>query len=457
MRGVSCLLLAAAAPAHAGGFSTARFGGERGHAGTDHLSAIYYNPAGLAHGRGTRVLLEGLFAYRTVDYDRDRAAIDNPGQGTPDDALSANAGEAHLANALVSPFVGIATDAGVRGLGLAIGLYAPFGGQASWDSNDAYRDNSTYPGAVDGTQRWAAIEGEQRALYYTLAGGWRTSGGEFAIGAGLNVVQQRVSLVRARNVNGSDDLVNGTIPAEGRSLLEVDGIDLAASIGVMVKPTPCSRIGLSYQSQPGFGETSLEGVLTNKFGQGAVSETDVVLKQHLPDVVRLGAEWRAFARASLHMAIDYQRWSVYQNQCVIGADDRDAKCEIAEDGSTMQPGIIVNIPRRWKDTFGVRVGGRYFVTDAIELNGGVSFDSNAVPDETMDPSLVDMSKVIGQAGLAWATKRFTTSLSLAHVYYSPRTTAARTDDPMAPSRSPDMAGSYKTQVTYAILGLGVSL
>jgi len=34
--------------AHAGGFSTARFGGERGHAATDHVSAVYYSPAGLA-------------------------------------------------------------------------------------------------------------------------------------------------------------------------------------------------------------------------------------------------------------------------------------------------------------------------------------------------------------------------------------------------------------------------
>ena len=445
--------------AAAGGFSTARFGGERGHAATDHPTAIYYNPAGLAHGHGTRLLLEGLFAYRTVDYDRDPGAIDNLGDETPTDAQSANAGPAHLANGIASPFAGVVTDAGIDGLGIGVGVYVPFGGQASWDKNEAYQGNTTYPGAVDGTQRWAAIEGSQRALYYTLAGAYRTRDGRFSFGAGINLVQQEVSLVRARNANGTDDLVTGTTLVEGRSLLEVDGMDLAASAGIIVKPTPCSRIGVSYQSQPNFGESRLEGTLTNKFGATAPAPVDVYLTQSLPDIVRVAGEWRAFPHASLHAAADYQRWSSYDNQCIIAASSPDAKCDINADG-TAGPGgtgILVNIPRRYKDSFGVRVGGRYYASDSLEVNGGVSFDSNAVPDDTMDPSLFDMNKVIGQAGVAWTSKTVNLSLSVAHVYYNPRTTSPRATDPAAPSRNPDMAGEYKSQVTFAILGVGVHL
>ena len=79
----SVAVIASASVAHAGGFSTARFGGERTHAASDQLGTIYYNPAGLAHGHGTRGLVEGLFAYRTASYDRDAGAIHNPGTGTP--------------------------------------------------------------------------------------------------------------------------------------------------------------------------------------------------------------------------------------------------------------------------------------------------------------------------------------------------------------------------------------
>jgi len=442
--------------AHAGGFSTARFGGERGHAATDHVSAVYYNPAGLALGSGTRVVVEGLFAYRTVDYDRDPGAIDNTGTGTPADGVAANSGKATLRNKIASPFIGIATDGGIEGLGVGVGVYVPFGGQAKWDQNEAFAGNTTYAGAVDGTQRWAAIEGEQRSLYYTFAAGWKPKSGKFAIGAGFNVVQSSVSLVRARNLDGSDDLVGGGAPKEGRSLVEGDGITFGASLGVIFKPTPCSRVGLSYQSQPGFGEMTLTGTLSNKFGTAPETVSDIEVRQALPDVIRLGGEWRAFVKASLHIALDYQRWSVYKNTCIMSAG-ATGKCAVAADGSTTEQGILVNVPRNYEDTFGVRVGGRYFASDAIEVNGGLSFDSNAVPDVNMDPSLFDMNKLIGQAAVAWKNDRVGVSLSLAHVYYMTRTTAPRAADPLAPSRNPDMAGTYKSGVTFAILGVGVTL
>ena len=38
----------------------------------------------MAFGHGNRAYLEGTLAYRTVDYNRDVDAIDNPGTGTPE-------------------------------------------------------------------------------------------------------------------------------------------------------------------------------------------------------------------------------------------------------------------------------------------------------------------------------------------------------------------------------------
>jgi long-chain fatty acid transport protein len=450
---------------HAGGFSTARFGGERTHAASDQIGTIYYNPAGLAYGSGTRGAIEGLFAYRTIEYTRPAGAIDDANgadSGTPDDAVAANAGKATLANTLASPFVGIATDGGIEGLGVGVGVYVPFGGQAKWDQNDAYRDSTAYPGAVDGPQRWAAIEGEQRSLYYTLAGAWRTKTGSFAVGGALNVVQSSVSLIRARNLDGSDDLVStGGVIKEGRSLVEGEGIQLGAGLGVMFKPTPCSRIGLSYQSQPGFGEMTLKGTLTNKFGTGAPTVSDIEVRQALPDVVRVAGEWNAFTKAALHVAFDYQRWSQYKNTCIMSAG-ATGKCEVSANGSTTEQGILVNVPRNWADTYTIRAGGRYFASEQLELNGGLTFDTSAIPydaakDDSIDPSLFDMNKIIAQAGVAFATGKLDLTFTLGHVLYLERTVQPRGEDPLAPSRNPDMAGTYKSQVTYGILGVGVKM
>jgi long-chain fatty acid transport protein len=222
---LSTILLAlttGAAAARAGGFTTTRFGGEDGHAATSDPTAVFYNPAGIAYSEGTHIYAEGLFAYRTVDYNRDAGAIDNAGTGTPTDAVNRNSGKATLANTDRQPVPRRHHLASRRARHRRGGLSVPFGGQASWDKNQAFANDAMYPGAVDSSARWAAIEGEQRSLYYTLAGGWRSATVASASAPRLNVVQSKIHLVRARNFDGTDDLVraDGAI-AEGRSLLDV--------------------------------------------------------------------------------------------------------------------------------------------------------------------------------------------------------------------------------------------
>lgn len=454
----SVLVVATPAAAVAGGFTVARFGGEDGHAASDHVTTIYYNPAGIALGKGTRIYLEGTFAYRTVDYDRDPDAIDNPNDptGTPEDAIDANAGPAHLANVLVSPFAGAAF--GFGGFSLAVGVYAPFGGQASWDKNEAYRDNEMYPGAVDGPQRWANIEGAQRSLYGTVAGAWASPDGSVAFGVGLNVISSNLSLVRARQATGTDDVIG-----EGRSLLEADDLTFGLGIGAMWAPNETSRLGISYQSQPGFGEMTLEGTLSNRFPAGETVQ-DVVLLQQMPDIVRVAAEIQASPQMVVRLAADWQRWSEYANQCLLPAEAAIQRCTFNRDGTVDEdaggsPEVIVNIPRDWRDTFGARVGVGYALGEGKhELAGSLSYDSNAVPDETMDPSLFDMNKFILQVGGTFAlADQFYVQATAGHVFYMTRTTEARGVYPEPPSRNPDMAGTYASTVTYLMLGLGARL
>lgn len=454
------LMLAAPAVAHAGGFGATRFGGEDGHAATSDPVASYFNPAGLAYTEGTQAYIEGFLAQRRVTYKRDPGAIDNTGTGTPTDAVNRNSGEATLSNPLVSPFVGFVTNGFVPGLGVGVSVSVPFGGQASWDKDSRFANDAAYPGAVDGAARWASIEGTQRSLFYTLAAGWRTSDGRFAVGAGLNVVQSQVSLVRARNVDGTDDLVraNGSI-AEGRSLLEVDGIDLSASFGVMWKPTPCSRVGLSYQSQPGFGEISLAGTLTNQFGDSPPAATDVELRQQLPDILRIGGVWRAAEKVVLHASLDMQRWSHFKNQCIVTPGAPASACEPdPEDGTVVESSpLLVNIPRAWKDVYGIRVGGAYEISDTLTVNGGVLYDTNAVPDETLDPALIDADKIVPQLGLRFRSGKIMLNGTLGHVFYLDRTTTPRLVDPSGKNRNPDMAGDYSTGILYALIGVGVAM
>jgi long-chain fatty acid transport protein len=456
--GAATLLAAALThPAQAGGFDSIQFGGVHGNAASDSVTTLFYNPAALALGHGTRIYAEGLFGYRTADYARDVSAIDHPGDGTPD--LTANSGASKLRNTVASPFLGAAMSLG-KSLTLGAGLYVPFGGQGKWSAVDRWKGNQQYPGAIDSPARWSVTEGKQQAIFYTLAAAYTTPDKQLMFGAGLNVIQGAISLTRARNVTGTDDLVNpdGTI-SEGRSFIDVSGVTGSFSLGVVARVSPETVVGVSYQSQPVSGAQNLDGTLTNQFGTTAPASQKVQLRQKLPDSVRAAVEWH-HDKVSLRSSVDYTRWGVYRDQCIVDSSG-PASCQFlpsgALDTANGGQGVLLEIPRNWMDNFAFAIGGSWAASHALELSLNLKFDSNAIPDESLEPALMDADKLITMAAARWTTGKVSINLSLANVAYAKRTTAARAVDPEAPSRNPDMAGTFQQSITFVLLGLGVNL
>jgi long-chain fatty acid transport protein len=447
------VLCATSSPAWAGGFAT-RFANEESYPTTDSPAAAYYNPAGLAMRKGTRLTVEVGAGYRAASYDRSPDAIGNvldPGEtgtGTPQEAISANAGEASLLNPLVLPFAAVATDFGVENLGVGFSVSVPFGGQAEWDKNEAYEGNTDYPGAVDGTQRWVVIEGAQRSLYLTGAGAYRVPQANLAVGLSVNVIFNTVDIVRARNVSGTDDLVdsNGMI-VEGRSLLEVSGTTFSLGAGVMWEPTPELRVGVAYQAQPGFGELKLGGTLTNKFGATAPAPVDVDMATALPDVLRVGAMYRVSPELELRASFDWQRWSKLEKQCFLDASVEGRTCPLNRDGSAPDAvGIVANIPRFWEDSWGVRAGASYWVVPRVRLQGSLGYDTSPIPDDMLEAGLLDLDKIVIALG-----GRFVVGGGLdlvagwTQVVYLGKT-IPRFEPLMPPSRVPSNAGEYGQSV-----------
>lgn len=454
---------AAQSPAHASGFLVARFGGEQGHPTTDHPSAIYYNPAGLALGSGTRIYAEGLFGFRTASYDRPEAAIDNVvadgamETGTPQSAVAANSGKATLSNLVAAPFVAIVSDLGVHNLGVGVGAYVPFGGSAEWDTNDAFAGDDTYPGAVDGVQRWASISGSIRSLYLTAAGAYRIPGLNLSFGAGVNVVLNSVDTVRARNASGTDDLLasTGNIQ-EGRSIIDASNVNVSFGVGAIWQPSDKLMVGVSYQSRPNYGKNNLKGDLRTKLGIASTSNDKIEIRWPLPDVARAGLRIMPSKRTELRLFGEFVRWSVVDNHCIMTADTASKGCQLTATGAGTPDGatILTNIPRHWKDTFGLRAGGSYWLNKATELFAGLGYDGNAVPDSTAAADIIDMPKISLAGG---ARFDLTDSLRLSGTYtqvvYFQRDVPLRSGPPLASaSRVPDGAGTYKQSVGVLIVG-----
>lgn len=472
--------LATAPTAHASGLLVARFGSEWGNPVTDHLAALYYNPAGLSLLDGTQLQLDGSLAFRSLEYARDVEAIDdilegdpNKGAGTPaGEGVAANSGTATLFNVLATPFLAVGSDFGIEGFGAAAGLYVPIGGQTEFDKGEA---STTFPGAVDGPNRWWTIAGTARSIYGTAAAGYRIAPLRLSVGLGLDVVYSQVDNVQARNTDGTDHLVVNGHLQEGRARVDVSGVDLGLGVGLLWEPVDHLFIGLSYRSQPGFGEQRLTGDTQLVLGGGPVADdvsTPTELRQSMPDVIRFGVRYGAPKRWEARVFGNWARWSVLDRQCILNSTVADRSC----DGDA-PPGKIMIIPRGWHDAFELRAGGSYWVTPGTELVLGAGYDATSVPDKSVEVAFYDGEKFTITAGLRLdLTDALALEATYSQVIYPDRVIAPRGHVPVDPSqpdgatktdfsktgfaesvRVPDSAGTYRSSIGLLEVGLTYKL
>ncbi len=465
----------------ASGLSVARFGGEHGHPTTDNPTAIYYNPAGIALQPGTRIMLDANLAFRWASYERGPGAISDPGGGTPTDATDANAGTAKLQNTLFSPFFGVQSDFGTKIFSAGAAVYFPFGGQAVWGQNSKYANSTAYPGAHDGVQRWYTIDGKIRSMYLTGAIAFNIPQIGLSIGATGSAIRSEADTIRARNADGSDDLVDTTFGdrKEGRSWLKASGWQAGFSIGAIWNWQQRLFIGASYTSQPNVvGGMTLRGTLNNTLAYPMPPmASSAELTQTLPDIIRLGFRVRPSDKLELRLFADYTRWSVFDKQCVLNASIEDRKCNFPgadkalsdpESFGTNDPvtdpmgkeieGTTQHLPRFWKDAGGVRAGASYWFIPQVESYLGIGYDSSAVRPATIDAALMDMNKLSFSIGARWQIiRQFALALTVTDIAYLKVDTKGKNvlNKFQAPTRQADANGIYKQNILVGNLYLDV--
>lgn len=461
-------VVAMSASAMASGFSSARLGGLHGNAVSISPTSVYWNPGAIGKLEGNQLYIDGMLAVRNASYERFAADDDR------------NVGKNTLSNLIVSPAVAFTTDFGGSNVVLGAGFYAPFGGQAVWD-----KTNQAAPGDVDefvnnGSQRWFAIDGVIRQLTGTLGAAVRTNDKRFSAGLMLNLNVFQIDTIRARNGDGTDNIMNGTTITEGRSHLEVSSIDLGIGLGMHWNSLDERfAAGLSWQSAPNLsGEQSLTGTLTNQFGPGTPSSNDVTVRQAMPQSFRLGLAYRFVdqpvdedqaprIRGELRLGAEMTTWNNFKSQCIVNDDALDGEhirdiCTLDSNGlAAPHPGIIQNLVRNWKLGYGVKLSGSWYLNDRIELGAGIGFDSNSVPDNTLDPALMDMNKLAFDLGGNFQVAKFLAIMvQFTEVMYLSRDTRDVTDsfDTMVIGSSrinaqPSSAGRYTQNIFITNLGL----
>jgi long-chain fatty acid transport protein len=435
------------ASAHASGFLTDQFGADQGQPALANVYSVYFNPGAMAGMHGTEITLDGVLAARSLDYNRTTTS-GSDGLGEPVYTAS-NTGQAHLFNVLAAPFGGFVTDFGGSKWRLGVAAYVPFGGNVTWGKNATYAAGTIAPGGYDGPQRWSTISASTSSIYTTAALGYRFEKARLGIGVSASLIRSALADVRARNIDGSDDITGagGTLK-EGRSYLDVSGFEVGASAGLYWEATKdgALRLGASYTSQPNFGTMRLSGKFQLDPASPGANSAD--LEQGYPDIIRVGAAWRIRPDTEIRLDGDWQRWSQFKDQCIVSPN---APCNADSSGvvnGSPTGAVKLDLPRDWNDTIKLRGGIAYWVVPETELFASFFWESPPTGKSHEDPLIFDSTRLGGTIGARHAfTKHIYASLSYTYIYLLPLTVndSAYNNYP-PPSQSPSANGTYSSEL-----------
>lgn len=384
-------------------------------------AAVWWNPAGLAMGRGTRVLVEGAPTFATVAVDRS----------------DPHGGSEVIRMRGVVPYAGLATDLGVPGLGLGLGVGVPFvrGGEAE---------------NPDGPLRYHLREGQIMAAAVMAGAGyaWKEV---VAVGGGLHLVRSSWAATLDKELMpdlGDEIRALGQDPGYTDADLEdpdyavtldfsaLQAWGLTGSLGVQLRPHERVRLGAGWVkglSLRHTGEVALafscppQSDLLGRFGAESRGLCDARMQGQaeiayaLPSRVHLGlAVWPTEA-LRLEAMGGLVFWSAHDLYEIGVSGVGEAQPELPEETVA-----LVERPQSWardnRTSGWLALDGKGTIGERLRLGGRVAWDKAAVPDEVLLANNYDADALILSGLLAVRPARqMELGLSASHHFLATRT------------------------------------
>jgi long-chain fatty acid transport protein len=230
------------------------------------------------------------------------------------------------------------------------------------------------------------------------AGIWNTFGGSLhyePLGGGLPAVNSTdelvIEAVAGAAYEVSDALAIGAALRVGFGIFAVDaiarpadtdisgfGISVGGTLGVMVRPTDTIQLGVSWRS-PLTVTTAGDGTIDS----GTEFAVDMEHVQPWPQQASLGVAVRVAPPVRVSAQVDWTDWSRWD------------RLRIEFPG---REGLNQSLPLDWTDSVAVRLGGEYRASRSLIVRAGGYYDSNAVPDHTIERIYLDGDKLGVSAG-----------------------------------------------------------
>jgi len=328
--------------AYAGGFEIpdtgARAAGRGGAmvAGADDLTAMHYNPGALARQRGTTFLYNHNLTFHRATFHRAPLTAEVWGVDETFEPVKDRRKLFPLGLFLV-----VASDFGLKNWTFGAGIYGP----SAVGRHD-------YP--VYGPQSFQLTKMDVLLAYYNLSAAWKLRD-VFGIGVTVqyvDMIQMKYALVVDSRAVVS---LNPSPDAEGTQLetrLDLkDRTAATARIGLWYRPHPRVELGLAARVVPVYLRPE-GGVGVDK---PELVSSDIRVKMPLVLPATASAGVRYIHDTGTRKWFDIELDVVYENWSSIDSFDLDISGAI-----NAQELYDLKIPKKWKDTVSVRLGGDVF-------------------------------------------------------------------------------------------------
>jgi len=238
---------------------------------------------------------------------------------------------------------------------VGLGASVPFGLGTLWDD--------------EWVGRYLAVETEVTTIAVPLVVSWKI-GDNFSISAGGSYHHASVLIKQAVSTGIFED-----------AFVNLEGEESSAfgyNFSFMWKPLDVLSIGGSFKSEVDFSfEGTAESIGPVQLA-GLLPSGDISAALTTPLNIQGGIALRVFKPLLLSADFQWVGWSSYDTLAVDFTDP--AFEDIAS-------------PRLYEDTYAIRFGAQYEISDELSLLGGVYFDKNPVDPNNANPSLPDSDRL----------------------------------------------------------------
>ncbi|WP_146645875.1 OmpP1/FadL family transporter [Labilithrix luteola] len=375
----------------------------------DDGTAIYYNPAGLARQRGTKLLANANVYLSSFSFQRagrfpgDGADGDTPWAGSPFPKVANEGG------ASVAPFAALSSDFGTFDrFTAAVGIF----GRPSVG-------NRTFPFGVDNAPsaaRYDFVQSRTSYLYPTVSAAYRVAPW-LDLGVSGHLVLASIGRTWMSSIDAGQCTSHEYQPCDGRANLDVSGSSFGATVGALIRADENLAFGLTFQTPASIDASGTMTVGAPEKFDGKVGQGAATVATKLPWTARAGARYVEMAGDfevyDLELDVTYEAWN--------GALGDGMRLSVPAVGSLQR--IDNFIVQGYRDTYGIRGGGTWnfdALGGVMSARAGAYFDSAATRFEYTRIDNDTLAKIAGTIGFGYKKGAFGFDVAYAAIASIPR-------------------------------------